>query len=136
MELAHFLLPADWVWAAIALTMAVMGLFRGFSGALAFLVGMAAAAAAAFAGWEQSARFLSVEWQRGGATLAAALLAFGLARIIVKKIVNCLLAQPTDAILGLLACAASGVVLLLAWAKSGLYIEYSFLATEVARHVW
>ena len=73
--------------------------------------------------------------QRIAASFTGALLAFGLVRIIVKKLVNGLLAQPTDSLLGFLCGAACGVLALLAWAFSGYYLEYSNLALELARHV-
>lgn len=129
------MLPADWVLAAATLAMAVLGLFRGFSGTLAFIAASASAAAAALFGWNALKPYIGVEWQRGAAILLAALLVFGLVRIIVKKIVNGLLAQPTDSILGFILGAASGVFILVGWAFSGYYLEYSNLALEVARHV-
>ena len=63
------------------------------------------------------------------------LLAFGIVRLIVKKLVNGLLAQPSDAIFGFLVGAALGVLMLVAWAYSGAYHEYSFLAKEAAAYV-
>ena len=68
-------------------------------------------------------------------TLVATLLAFGLVRLIVKKLVNGLLAQPTDALFGMLIGAGLGVLLLIAWARSGLYLEYSALARECSAYV-
>lgn len=129
------MLPADWALAAIVLTLAVLGLFRGFSGTIAFVVALAAGLFVAAFGWKYLNSYLPVEWQRGAAVLVAALLAFGLVRIIVKKLVNGLLSQPTDAILGLLVGVACGILLIFAWAVSGYYLEYSNLAQEVARHV-
>ena len=70
---------------------------------------------------------------RGAATLVAALLAFGLVRLVVKRLVNGLLAQPSDALFGFAVGAGLGVLLLFAWAYSGFHLEYSNLATEVAR---
>ena len=127
--------PADYVLCGLTLVMAVTGLFRGFSGTLAFGLALAAAVFAATFGWAYSASFTDVVWQRGAGVLVAALLAFGLVRLIVKKLVNGLLAQPSDAIFGFLIGAALGVLILVAWAYSGAYLEYSTLAKEVSAYV-
>jgi uncharacterized membrane protein required for colicin V production len=117
------------------IVLVVMGLFRGFSGALAFSVGVVAAAAVAVFGWPATEQLLEAEWARGAVTLAAMLLAFGLVRITVKKVVNGLLAQPSDALFGMTVGLAAGVVLLAAWAYSGLFVESSVLATFAARFI-
>ena len=63
------------------------------------------------------------------------LLVFGLVRIVVKKLVNGLLSQPSDALFGMLTGAVFGLLILVAWAYSGFHLEYSNLATEVAAYV-
>ena len=128
-------LPADYVLCGITIVMAVLGIFRGFSGTLGFIAGGAAAAFAASFGWAYSTEFTDVVWQRAVGVLLATLLTFGLVRLLVKKFVNGLLAQPTDAIAGCLIGAAVGVLLLVAWAHSGAYLEYSHLAQEAAGYV-
>ena len=128
-------LPADYVICGLTVVMAVLGLFRGFSGTLGFVLGTIAAAFTGSFGWAYSASFTEVAWQRGAGVLVAALLAFGLVRLVVKKLVNGLLAQPSDAIFGFLIGAALGVLILAAWAYSGAYLEYSFLAKETAAYV-
>ena len=127
--------PADYVLCGITVVMAVLGLFRGFSGTLGFVLGAIAAAFAASFGWAYSASLTGVMWQRGAGVLVATLLAFGLVRLIVKKLVNGLLAQPSDAIFGLLIGTVFGVLLLVAWAYSGAYLEYSTLAKEASAYV-
>lgn len=129
------MLPADWALAAVTVALAILGLFRGFSGALAFSVSMLGAGVTAAYGWGLSAQYLHETWQRGGAVLVAALLVFGIVRVIVKKLVNGLLAQPTDAILGFAVGALTGALIAFAWAKMGLYLEYSSLVTELSRYV-
>ena len=128
-------LPADYALCGITIVMAVLGLFRGVSGTLGFALGAAAAAFAASFGWTYSASFTAVAWQRGAGVLVVTLLAFGIVRLIVKRLVNGLLAQPSDAIFGFLIGAALGVLILAAWAYSGAYLEYSTLATEVSAYV-
>ena len=128
-------LLADYILCGLTIVMAVLGLFRGFSGTLGFVLAALAATLMATFGWTLSASFTEVTWQRAGAVLVATLLAFGLVRMIVKKLVNGLLAQPSDAILGFLIGAALGVLVLVAWAHSGLYLEYSHLAKELSAYV-
>ena len=127
--------PADYALCGITIVMAVLGLFRGFSGTLGFVLGAVAAAFAASFGWVHSASFTDVAWQRGAGVLVATLLAFGIVRLVVKKLVNGLLAQPSDAIFGFLIGAALGILVLVAWAYSGAYLEYSILAREVSAYV-
>ncbi|MBQ0033380.1 MAG: hypothetical protein KBT68_11360 [bacterium] len=128
-------LPADYALCGITIVMAVLGLFRGFSGTLGFVLGAIAAAFAASFGWAYSTSLTEVVWQRGAGVLVVTLLAFGVVRLIVKKLVNGLLAQPSDAIFGCLIGAALGVLLLVAWAYSGAYFEYSTLAKEMSSYV-
>lgn len=128
-------LPADYVLGGITVVMAVLGLFRGFSGTLAFFVAGAAAAAVAALGWPFSAGLTEVMWQRVAGVLTATLLGFGLVRLIVKRLVNGLLAQPTDAIFGFVIGAAFGAALLVGWTYSGFHLEYSNLATQVAAYL-
>ena len=127
--------PADYALCGITIVMAVLGLFRGFSGTLGFALGAIAAAFAASFGWALSASFTTVAWQRGTGVLVVTLLAFGIVRLVVKKLVNGLLAQPSDAIFGFLIGAALGVLILVAWAYSGAYLEYSTLAREASAYV-
>ena len=127
--------PADYVLCGITVVMAVLGLFRGFSGTLGFVLGAVAAAFAASFGWACSASLTDVAWQRGAGVLVVTLLVFGIVRLIVKKLVNGLLAQPSDAIFGFLIGVALGVLILVAWAYSGAYLEYSTLVKEAAAYV-
>jgi uncharacterized membrane protein required for colicin V production len=126
--------PADYVLCALTVVSAVLGLFRGFSGTLAFVVAVAAGGVAASLSWMYSVQFVQAAWMRALATLLVALLAFGIVRIIVKKLVNGLLAQPTDAIFGLLVGASVGFAAVAGWAWSGMFLEYSNLASALA--VW
>ena len=127
-------LPADYVLCGLTLVMAVLGLFRGFSGTLGFFVAALAAAFVGPFGWTYSASLTSVTWQRAVGVLVATLLAFGLVRLVVKKLVNGLLAQPSDALLGLLLGVGFGAALLVAWAHSGMYLEYSHLAKVLSSY--
>lgn len=125
--------PADYVLGGITIVMAVMGLFRGFSGTLAFFTACAVAAVTAAVGWPFSQSVTPTMWMRAALTLVATLVAFGLARLIVKKLVNGLLAQPADALFGFVIGFAMGLLLLVGWAYSGFHLECSNLAMEAAR---
>lgn len=105
---------------AMTLGGAVVGLFIGFSGALAFLAGLGVSVAAGFFAWPQSAAWISSVWLRALAVGVGALVVFGLSRLIVKKCVHGLVAQPGDALLGLTFAALAGATLSLgaAWGLS------------------
>lgn len=126
------LLPADYVICALALAAAVLGLFRGFSGTLAFLAAVAAGGIVSFLCWKYSSGFLEHDWMRGAVTLVSSLVAFGIVRVLVKKTVNGLLAQPSDAVFGALAGLASVVFAVSVWAWSGIFLEYSALASVLS----
>jgi len=105
---------ADYVLAAATLVAAILGLFGGFSGALGFCAGVVAAALVGRFGFAVIGAYVTTRWLAGLALLAATLLAFGLARVIVKRVVKGLLAQPADAIFGSLVAALTGAALALA----------------------
>ena len=126
---------ADYVLCGLTLVMAVTGLFRGFSGTVAFALASAAAAAVGPFVWTWSAGVTDVAWQRVAGVMVVTLLSFGLARLVVKKLVNGLLAQPSDAILGALVGAALGGIVVVVWARSGICPEYSAIVRTVAEYV-
>ncbi len=127
--------PADYVVGGVIILLALMGLFRGLSGALAFLAGLALSAAVAMFGWRFSADLFEEPWLRGLVVFGGTILAFGLVRFLVKKLVNGLLSQPSDSIFGFLVGAAVGFFLLVAWSWTGFYTEISTLASELAPYV-
>ena len=129
------MLPGDWTLAALALSLSIAGMFTGFSGSLAVAAGCAGAAVAAMFSWGVLDRYGWETWQHGGATLVISLLAFGLARMIVKKTVKGLLAQPADAIFGFLLGLVLSAAIAVVWALSGVGHEYSNIVAEVAKHV-
>ena len=127
---------ADYVLCGVTIVAAVTGLFRGFSGTLAFALATAAASLAGSFGWSYSATMTDVAWQRGAGVLVATLLTFGIVRLVVKKLVNGLLSQPSDALFGGLVGAGLGVAVVVVWAYSGLFPEYSSLVRTVASYIW
>ena len=107
-------LPADYVIFGATAIAAVFGLLGGLSGALAFLAGTVAASLAGRCAWYASLDWFDASWARGLTSLAIALVAFGLARKLVRLVVHKILAQPGDAIFGCLVAAAAGFALSLA----------------------
>ncbi len=134
------LAPPDYVVLALAAGGVVTGLFIGLSGALAFFSGSLAASFVATFGWRFFASFVSSGLVRGIAVAFAALVAFWIARAIVRKTVKVALAQPGDAILGALAAGVSGFAVGLGAVWLAQFIgfpgaEGSSLLNEVVGHV-
>lgn len=129
------MLPGDWALGAVALSLAVMGLFRGFSGSLAFVAAGACATTAAMFCWGYLTRWDMQMWVRGAIALTISLLVFGCVRAVVKKVVNGLLAQPADAIFGFIVGLVVSAVGVMVWAMVGVGLEYSNIVREVAKHV-
>lgn len=100
-----------WIDLGGALIGAVIGLFIGFSGALAFLFGTAAAVGAAYFSWEMAADFVSQTPLRALAVGLLALVVFGAVRWVVRKCVHGIVAQPGDSIFGALLCGGTIFVL-------------------------
>ncbi len=110
----------DWVLFAVTAFFMVAGLFRGFSGQLGSLAGLAAALAAGYflfapiRGAVTAGNWVTGEAaQQGTAAVAdfvAALVVFGLVRRIVAKFVSFLVPQPMDAIAGALVGMVKGAV--------------------------
>jgi uncharacterized membrane protein required for colicin V production len=105
---------ADYAVLAVLLIAGILGLFGGFSGALAFVCGLSAAGLAVRFGYGFCALWFETPWVAYLATVVLALVAFGLARLFVRKTVHGLLAQPGDALLGALVSAAAGGAAVLA----------------------
>ena len=100
----------DWIIFAVAAFFTVVGLFKGFSGQLGSLAGMAAALAvgyflfAPFKGVVTGGNWVSGETAQnamaGIADFTVMLVVFGVVRRIVAKFVSFLVPQPMNAIVG------------------------------------
>lgn len=101
------LASADYVILALGFGGGVIGLFIGFSGALAFLSGSFAAAAAGTFGYRLLDGVVMHAGVKGLVSGVGALFVFGVVRFLVKRLVHGLLAQPGDALFGLLVAAAT-----------------------------
>ena len=128
-------LPADYVLMALAVASAVLGLFRGFSGMLAFCIATGAAGIAGSIGWRISEPVFEHLWMRALAVLAGLLVVFGIVRALVRRLVNGLLSQPADALFGFVAGIFLVALVVVGWAVSGLFLEYSRIASELAVYV-
>ena len=134
---------ADYVILSIVVITSGLGLFRGLSGTLAFILALAAGIFCGAFAWGFSGERFDLEWLKVVITAAVAILSFGLVRVIVKKTVNVLLAQPADAIFGLIGGIATGALVVAAWAYVGekVHADYpsvldcSVIATRAADYV-
>ena len=120
----------DWIIFAVAAFFTVMGLFRGFSGQLGSLAGMAAALVAGYflfaplKGAVTGGNWVSGEAAQnavaGIADFTAMLVVFGIVRRIVARFVSFLVPQPMNAIAGALIGLLKSVVVVGLLAGSGL----------------
>lgn len=120
----------DWIIFAVAAFFTVVGLFRGFSGQLGSLAGMAAALVAGYflfaplKGAVTGGNWVSGEAAQnavaGIADFTAMLVVFGIVRRIVARFVSFLVPQPMNAIAGALIGLLKSVVVVGLLAGSGL----------------
>lgn len=129
------LLAADYVLCGLLAVLGVTGLFRGISGTLSFFLASICGVVIAILGWPLLSGCLPVLWQRVLALVVIVFVAYGIVRIFVRNCVHFLLAQPMDAILGLILWMSFGGALVLGWAAWGCFLEYSNLVREIARFV-
>ena len=99
---------SDYVIISMSVASAVLGMFGGFSGALAFLAGVGAAVAALRFGWGFLESNIETPWVLALTALICAIIVFGVARLLVKRFVKNMLAEPADAIFGALTAAVAG----------------------------
>ena len=95
------------------------------------IIGTAAAAAAGTFAFPMLASEIANVWVRGAAVGLGGLIIFGLVRLIVKKLVHGLVAQPGDAIFGSLTAAVSSfaVASSVVWLLGTLTGEWAFASS-------
>jgi len=133
--------PLDFVVIGGLILLAGIGLFRGLSGELGSLVGFAAAIAAGCC-LIGVARTCTTSFGFGEYASAAAyvlnfvfaLLAFGLARMIVARFVSLLVPQPTNAILGMLGGVLKGLLAIGLLAGAGYMRPGTYSTGFLAEH--
>lgn len=108
------IVSADVVILGAALVGLILGAFGGFSSALSFVVATLGASLAGRSFWA----FATRQWEnmgvRAGAVLVVSLVVFGVVRVVVRRLVGRLLAQPADAIFGALVSGALALILAVA----------------------
>lgn len=129
------LLPADYILLGAAVVLAGMGLFRGFSGVFAFVVGFAVAGAADFIGWSTFLAGFESVWTRALAAVVLYVVVFGLVRYLVKLAVGRVLSQPSDAVFGCVLGLLCGILLVWAVSMSPFLCEKSNIARMLNSHV-
>lgn len=129
------LLMLDWVFLAVAILFSVTGAFRGLSGTIAFVAAFLAALASYFCFWPLSADFIVSVPLRAVAVFAVLLVIFGIVRLVLKRTINVLIAQPSDSVFGFLAGFMLAFAALFVWVRSGIHLEYSYIATQLAQFI-
>lgn len=117
------LTPTDYAVLTIAAGGAAIGLFLGLSGAAAFLAGTAVSVCCAIFGWSLLGEYVTTPWMRVLAMVIGVLLAFGLARFLVRRFIHVMIAQPGDAIFGALTLGAVGAAAALGAVWLGRYLQ-------------
>ncbi|MBO7309033.1 MAG: hypothetical protein J6V38_05315 [Kiritimatiellae bacterium] len=108
----------------------ILGLFRGASGFFSFVSATIISIAAGIIAWPYAVSLSDQTSVRYFIVIVGSLLAFGLVRVVVKKVVNGLLSQPADSIFGFLIGAAASLMLLYIAANIPKARDVSIIARE------
>lgn len=122
----------DYILLALSCFFVIMGLFRGASGFFSFISATIVSATVALTSWPIVCGYINSAWIRVLAIIVLVLLAYGAVRCLVGWLVNKLLAQPADAIFGMVLGAVLGALLIYIAANTALIREYSVIAREVS----
>jgi uncharacterized membrane protein required for colicin V production len=129
------LLILDWLFIAIALIFSITGAFRGLSGTIAFVAAFSVSLASYYYFWPLSSEYFDSVPVRILVVMAVLLIVFGIVRLILKKTINVLISQPSDSIFGFLTGFALAFAILFVWVRSNLYLEFSYIATQLAQYL-
>lgn len=113
----------------------VLGLVRGLSGALAFVVALSASAATGVYGWTFVAARVMEPALRIFWVIVAVLIVYALTRWMVKKLVGGLLTQPSDSIFGVVLALLCTAALLAVCVRVEALRMRSFVAQKVSGYV-
>lgn len=122
----------DYILLALLCFFVIMGLFRGASGFFSFISATIVSATVALTSWPIVCGYTNSAWIRVLAIIVLVLLAYGVVRCLVGWLVNKLLAQPADAIFGMVLGAVLGALLIYIAANTALIREHSVIAREVS----
>lgn len=90
----------DYAIVAAGAFFALVGLFRGFSGEVGSASGWIAGAAAAYFSWNEASIALPEKWMAIAVSAVISVFSFWIIRVVVSKLINKALSQPTDALVG------------------------------------
>lgn len=131
--MSHSIEIADYVLLALSCFFVILGVFRGVSGFFSLVSGSIVSFASSVFLWPVICGRFASPWVRAALVILAALVVFGLVRVVVGRIVSRLLSQPADSIFGLVLGAALGALLIYVVAGIPVAREYSVIAREVSR---
>lgn len=131
--MSHPIEIADYVLLALSCFFVILGVFRGVSGFFSLVSGSIVSFASSVFLWPVICGRFASPWVRVALIILAALVVFGLVRVVVGRIVSRLLSQPADSIFGLVLGAALGALLIYVVAGIPVAREYSVIAREVSR---
>lgn len=131
--MSHSIEIADYVLLALSCFFVILGVFRGVSGFFSLVSGSIVSFASSVFLWPVICGRFASPWVRAALIILAALVVFGLVRVVVGRIVSRLLSQPADSIFGLVLGAALGALLIYVVAGIPVAREYSVIAREVSR---
>lgn len=125
----------DYVLLALSCFFVILGLFRGASGVFSFIAASVISFSTGVFIWEPLCSLDVPSWAHFVIAIVLGLIVFGIVRLIVKKLVNSLLAQPADSIFGLLLGLATSVLLVYVAAGLPLARENSVIAREASSYI-
>lgn len=131
--MSHSIEIADYVLLALSCFFVILGVFRGVSGFFSLVSGSIVSFASSVFLWPVICGRFASPWVRVALVILAALVVFGLVRVVVGRVVSRLLSQPADSIFGLVLGAALGALLIYVAAGIPVAREYSVIAREVSR---
>lgn len=120
----------DYILLTVSCLLVILGLFRGASGLFSFVSATIISIAAGIIAWPYAVSLSDQTSVRYFIVIVGSLLAFGLVRVVVKKVVNGLLSQPADSIFGFLIGAAASLMLLYIAANIPKARDVSIIARE------
>ena len=120
----------DYVLLTFSCLLVILGLFRGASGFFALVSATIISIAVGMLVWPYAVSLNDQTSVRYLIVIVGSLLAFGLVRVVVKKIVNGLLSQPADSIFGFLIGVAASLMLVYIAANVSMVRDVSVIARE------
>lgn len=121
----------DYAVLALSCFFLILGICRGASGVFSFLCATVVSVSAGIFVWEPIGALGFARWVQLTVVVILGLLAFGVIRVVVKKLVNSLLAQPADCLFGLLLGVTVSILLFYIVSSIPLAREHSVLGQQL-----